>query len=115
MNFSSLSTLGFYSSKGIAQDPTPIETFDSGNAVFNTFSNGVANSTSRKSLFLRTKKFFLIGLISKDYDIKKLKDSSSRLFCMKETIDLMVKVVLSMTLKLVYPCLINNVSTSLGV
>jgi len=99
----------------MAQSPTPIETFDSGNAVFNASSNGVATSTSPRSLLRRTKKFFSTCLISKSYEIRILKDSSSPLLCMKDSIDLMVKGALSTTLKLVYPRLVKNVSISLGV
>ena len=83
------STSGLFSSKGIAQHPTPIETLDSGNAFFNPFSKGVATSTSPKSLLRRTKKFFSILLIFMGYEIRKLKESSSPLLCKKDSNELM--------------------------
>lgn len=63
----------------------PIETLDSGNAIFKPFSNGVATNTSPKSLLRRTKKFFLTCLILEGYEIRKLKDSSSPLVFKKES------------------------------
>ena len=61
------SKYGLFSSRGIAQFPTPIDTLELGNAVFNPFSNGVANNTSPRSLFLRIKKLqFPTGIIEEE-------------------------------------------------
>jgi len=65
------STQGLFSSNGIAQSPTPIETLDLGNAVFKPLSKGVATSTSPKSLLRRTKKEFS-DLIIELFDIPKI-------------------------------------------
>ena len=61
------STKGLFSSKGIAQSPTPIDTLELGNAVFNPFTKGVANNTSPRSLFLRIKKLQIpTGIIDEE-------------------------------------------------
>ena len=49
------STYGLFSSSGLAQSPTPTDTFEFGNASFNARNKGVATSTSPRSLFLKIK------------------------------------------------------------
>ena len=61
------SKYGLFSSRGIAQFPTPIDTLELGNAVFNPFTKGVANNTSPRSLFLRIKKLQIpTGIIDEE-------------------------------------------------
>ena len=74
-----------------------METFESGNAVFKPFSKGVATSTSPKSLFRKTKKLFLIGLISEGYEIRILKESSSPLLFKKDSTESIISRFLPTT------------------